>query len=155
MISKIKKNIQDLQQWQLVVIVVLISLLNSYTFSVLAEFLGSDLGKGFNENYTINEKLVLFVIVAPLLETFLCQYSVIEICKRIKMALRYCCLVSALVFASMHLYNVFYFLFAFAGGMMLAGLYVTGRSVKNSFIITLITHTIYNGIVFILNIYFP
>ncbi|CAA9198941.1 CPBP family intramembrane glutamic endopeptidase [Flavobacterium collinsii] len=155
MISKIKKIFQDLQQWQLVLVVILINLLNSYTFKVLAEFLGSDLGKGFNENYTINEKLVLFVIVAPLLETFLFQYAVIEICKSRKIALRYCCLLSALIFASNHLYNVFYFLFAFAAGMMLAGLYVTGRSVRNSFLITLITHTIYNGIVFILNIYFP
>lgn len=155
MISKVKKIFQDLQQWQLLLVVILINLLNSYTFNVLAQFLGSDLGKGFNENYTINEKLVLFVIVAPLLETFLFQYAVIEICKRRKIALRYCCLLSALIFAANHLYNVFYFFFAFVGGVLLAMLYVKGRSVKNSFLLTLIAHTIYNGIIFIMKIYFP
>ncbi|WP_264524783.1 CPBP family intramembrane glutamic endopeptidase [Flavobacterium sp. N502536] len=155
MITKLKKIIQHLQQWQLVLVVILLNLLNSYTFNVLAEFFGSNLNKGFNENYTINEKIVLFIIVAPLIETCLFQYKVIEICKSQKMALKYCCLVSALIFASMHLYNVFYFLFAFVAGMLLACLYVTGRSVKNSVLITLIAHTIYNSIVFIMKIYFP
>ena len=155
MILKIKEIIKSLQQWQLVLIVVLINLLSSYTFSVLAEFFSSDLNKGFDENYTITEKLVLFVIVGPLLETCLFQYGVIEICKSQKMALRYCCLVSALVFAATHLYNVYYFLFAFITGMLLACLYVTGSRVRDSFLITLIAHTIYNGIVFILKVYFP
>ncbi|MDL2142916.1 CPBP family glutamic-type intramembrane protease [Flavobacterium tructae] len=155
MISKLKKNIQDLQQWQLVLVVILLNLFNSYTFSILAEFFGSDLGKGFNENYTINEKLVLFVIVGPLLETCLFQYGVIEICKSLKIALKYCCLVSALVFASTHLYNVFYFFFAFVAGMLLACLYVTGRNVRDSLLMILIAHTIYNGTVFIMKIYFP
>lgn len=155
MITKLKKIIQHLQQWQLVLVVILLNLLNSYTFNVLAEFFGSNLNKGFNENYTINEKIVLFIIVAPLIETCLFQYAVIEICKSQKMALKYCCLVSALIFASMHLYNVFYFLFAFVAGLLLACLYVTGRSVKNSVLITLTAHTIYNGIVFIMKIYFP
>ncbi|BFM41779.1 hypothetical protein CFS9_04200 [Flavobacterium sp. CFS9] len=155
MILKIKETIKNLHQWQLALIVIILNFLNSYIFYVIAKLFNSDLGRGFNENYTINEKLVLFVIVGPLLETVLFQYAVIEICKSGKMALKYCCLLSALVFASTHLYNVFYFLFAFVAGMLLAILYVKGRSVKNAFLLTLIAHTIYNGIIFIMNVYFP
>ncbi|WP_433835642.1 lysostaphin resistance A-like protein [Flavobacterium anhuiense] len=154
MIAKIKNTILGLRQWELILLIVLLNFLNSYIFSIISDFFGIALNKGFNDQYTIKEKIVLFVIVAPLMETLLFQYAVIEIFKSLKVKLKYCCFISALSFALMHLYNIFYFLYAFAGGLLFAFLYIRGKNQKNAIVLPLIAHTIYNGIVFILKIYF-
>ncbi|MXO04046.1 CPBP family intramembrane glutamic endopeptidase [Flavobacterium sp. HBTb2-11-1] len=98
--------------------------------------------------------MVLFVIAAPLIETLLFQYAVIEIFKSIKVKLKYCCFLSAFIFASFHLYNIFYFLYAFVGGLLFAFLYVRGKNQKNAILLPLVTHIIYNGLVFISKYYF-
>lgn len=155
MVVKIKKRIQGFEQWQLVLVVVLLNCLNSYIFEVVATLFSRFSDEGFNENYSNKEKLILFVIVGPILETLLFQYTIIEFCKRKKMALEYCCLLSAFIFSSMHLYNVFYFLYAFVAGTLLAFLYLSGKSKKNAILITAAAHIIFNGIVFISKVYFP
>lgn len=154
MVVKIKKRIQGFEQWQLVLVVVLLNCLNSYIFEVVATLFSRSSDEGFIENYSNKEKLILFVIVGPILETLLFQYAVIEFCKRKKMALQYCCLLSAFIFASMHLYNVFYFLYAFVTGLLFAYLYLAGKNEKNAILLTLVTHIIYNGIAFIGKTYF-
>lgn len=154
MISKIKNIILNLRSWELIVFVIVLNFLNNYIFFVISNFLNISLNKGFNNNYTFNEKIVLFIIVAPLIETLLFQYIVIEIFKSIKIRLKYCCILSAFVFASMHLYNIFYFLYAFVGGLMFAFLYTRGKNQKYAMLLPLIAHTIYNGIVFIIKTYF-
>ncbi|QSB29101.1 CPBP family intramembrane glutamic endopeptidase [Flavobacterium sp. CLA17] len=154
MVLKIKKTVQSFQQWQLMLIIILLNFLSSYIFEVIATLFSRSSDEGFNENYSNKEKLILFVIVGPILETLLFQYAIIEFCKRKKMALQYCCLLSAFIFASMHLYNIFYFLYAFVGGLMFAYLYLAGRNKKNAILITAATHIIYNGIVYIAKVYF-
>lgn len=153
MVSKIKKIAQDSEQWQFMLFIILLNFLSSFIFSTLAELFYSSLGEGFNRNYSFNEKIVLFVIIAPILETLIFQYAIIEICKRIKMALKYCCLVSALAFAIFHLYNIFYFLYAFIAGLMFAYLYIKGKNIRNAILYSLIGHVIYNGIVLIIDCY--
>lgn len=154
MISKIKNVILGLRQWELIFLIMLLNFLNNYLFSLISNFFDISLNKGFNDQYTIKEKVVLFVIVAPLIETLLFQYTVIEICKSIKMRLRYCCIISAFTFGLLHLYNIFYFLYAFSGGLLFAFLYVRGKNQKNAIILPLVAHTIYNGIVFVVKSYF-
>lgn len=153
MIAKIKCIVLDLKQWQLVLLIILLNFLNNYIFSVFSDLFDVPLNQGFEDHYTFNEKLVLFVIVGPLVETLLLQYVVIEIFKSTKIALKYCCLLSALVFALLHLYNVFYFLYAFVSGLLFAFLYIRGKSERNSILLVLIAHTIYNGIAFIMKSY--
>lgn len=154
MVSNIKKKVQSFQQWQLVVIVLLLNFLNNYIFAILAKHFSISLNKGFDDNYSFTEKIVLFIIIGPIIETLLFQYVVIEICKDQKMALKYCCLLSAFIFASLHLYNVFYFLYAFVTGLLFAYLYLAGKNEKNAILLTLVTHIIYNGIAFIGKTYF-
>ncbi|MRX41313.1 CPBP family intramembrane metalloprotease [Flavobacterium sp. LC2016-23] len=154
MVSNIKKKVQSFQQWQLVVIVLLLNFLNNYIFAILAKHFSISLNKGFDDNYSFTEKIVLFIIIGPIIETLLFQYVVIEICKDQKMALKYCCLLSAFIFASLHLYNVFYFLYAFVTGLLFAYLYVAGKNEKDAILLPLVTHIIYNGIAFIGKTYF-
>ncbi|MEO8255655.1 MAG: CPBP family intramembrane glutamic endopeptidase [Flavobacterium sp.] len=148
------KIAQGFKQWQLVLIVILLNFLNNYIFSIVSKHFSISLNKGFNDNYSITEKIVLFIIIGPVIETLLFQYVVIEICKDQKMALKYSCLVSAFIFASIHLYNVFYFLYAFVTGLMFACLYLAGKNQKNAILLPLVTHFIYNGIAFIGKTYF-
>lgn len=154
MIIKIRKTIQNFEQWQLMIIVILLNFLSSFIFSFLADFFSTSLGKGFNHNYSTTEKLVLFVIIAPILETLIFQYAVIEICKRVKIALKYCCFISALAFAFCHLYNIFYFIYTFVAGLMFAYLYTRGANQKQAILYPFIVHIIYNGAVFIDKVYF-
>lgn len=154
MLSNIKKKVQSFQQWQLVVIVLLLNFLNNYIFAILAKHFSISLNKGFEDNYSFTEKIVLFIIIGPIIETLLFQYVVIEIGKDQKMALKYCCLLSAFIFASLHLYNVFYFLYAFVTGLLFAYLYLAGKNEKNAILLPLVAHIIYNGIAFIGKTYF-
>ncbi|KAF2082815.1 CPBP family intramembrane glutamic endopeptidase [Flavobacterium sharifuzzamanii] len=153
MISRIKNIVFGLKQWELILLIILLNFTNNYLFSVISNLFDISLNKGFNYHYTIKEKIVLFVIAAPLIETLLFQYAVIEILKSIKIKLIYCCFLSAFVFASFHLYNIFYFLYAFVGGLLFAFLYVRGKNQKNAILLPLVTHIIYNGIVFISKYY--
>lgn len=154
MITKVKNIVFGFRQWELILLIVVLNFFNNYMFSVVSDFFDIPLSKGFKDHYTFKEKIVLFVIVAPLIETLLFQYLVIEICKTIKMRLRYCCFISAIIFASFHLYNVFYFLYTFAGGLLFAFLYLRGKNQKNAILLPLVAHTLYNGIVFIIKYYF-
>ncbi|KAF2343002.1 CPBP family intramembrane glutamic endopeptidase [Flavobacterium tistrianum] len=154
MISKIKNIVFGLKQWELILLIILLNFLNNYLFSVISNLFDISLNKGFNDHYTIKEKIVLFVIAAPLIETLLFQYAVIEIFKSIKVKLKYCCFLSAFIFGSFHLYNIFYFLYAFVGGLLFAFLYLRGKNQKNAILLPLVTHIIYNGLVFISKYYF-
>ena len=152
---KLNTMIKKIKQWQLAIIVILLNFLNSFVFSRVASLFYITLNKGFNDHYSVKEKIILFVIAGPIIETFLFQYAVIEISRSKKIALKYCCLLSAFVFALSHLYNFFYFLYAFVAGLMFAYLYSVGKNSNNAIVLTLITHIIYNGIVFIMKFYFP
>ncbi|WJS94594.1 CPBP family intramembrane metalloprotease [Flavobacterium johnsoniae] len=154
MIAKIKSFVLDLKHWQLILLVILLNFLNNYIFSVVSDLFDVPLNEGFNDHYTIKEKIVLFIIVAPFIETLLFQYAVIEISKSIKMALKYCCLVSAFAFAAFHLYNFFYFSYAFVTGLLFAYLYTRGKNQRSAILLPFIAHVIYNGIVFIGKYYF-
>lgn len=153
MISKVKNTILSLREWELVLLVLVLNFLNNYIFSVVSTFFNISLNKGFNNNYTFNEKIVLFLIVAPLIETLLFQCIVIEIAKSLKIRTIYCCILSALAFALSHIYNIFYFTYAFMGGLMFAFLYTRGKN-QYAILLPLITHIIYNTIVFIIKTYF-
>ncbi|TDX14330.1 CPBP family intramembrane glutamic endopeptidase [Flavobacterium sp. S87F.05.LMB.W.Kidney.N] len=153
MTSKIKNIVFGLKRWELILLVILLNFLNNYIFSVISNLFDISLNKGFNDSYTVKEKIVLFVLVAPLIETLLFQYVVIEIFKSLKMKLKYCCVLSAFVFASFHLYNIFYFLYAFTGGLLFAFLYIRGKNQKGAILLPLVAHIIYNGFVFFIKTY--
>lgn len=153
MIAKIKDVILSLNYWQLILLIIVLNFLNNYIFSVVSDLFDVPLNQGFNDHYTMKEKIVLFIFVGPLIETLLFQYAVIEISKSTKMAVKYCCLLSAFAFASFHLYNVFYFSYTFVAGLLFAYLYTRGKNQRSAILLPFIAHVIYNGIVFITKYY--
>jgi uncharacterized protein len=89
------------------------------------------------------------VFLAPILETMIFQAFVIEMLKQ-KIAMKYCCLISAVLFALTHTYNVFYFLLAVAAGLSFAILYYIGSLNKKGFLLVVTAHALYNLTVWVL-----
>lgn len=89
----------------------------------------------------------MVVLAAPLIETIIFQFIIIEILYE-KVRKEIICLISALFFASSHLYNVLYFVFALILGFAFAYLYFIGRVNKKAFQYVYLTHLTYNLIAF-------
>lgn len=112
----------------------------------------------YNDSFTneahkfssVKEEFFLVVLVAPLIETIIFQFIIIEILYE-KVRKEIICLISALIFASTHLYNVLYFVFALIIGLALAYLYFIGKVNKKAFQYVYLTHLLYNSIAFTLS----
>jgi membrane protease YdiL (CAAX protease family) len=92
---------------------------------------------------------MLAVIVAPVLETIVFQYGIIETMRN-KFSAYICCFISALLFAVSHLYNPFYFIVTFLIGLLFGYLYYIGGTIKKGIFLTMITHVLYNLTIFTL-----
>jgi membrane protease YdiL (CAAX protease family) len=139
-----------LDKWKLILLAVLINLLNSFFYSFISNiFFETKLSKGFRPFGSLTEEIILAILVAPLFETFIFQYGVFETFKK-KYNSFTCCLISAFLFGLLHLYNGFYFLFAFFAGLLLAYVYYIGSLTKKGILITLLVHFIYNALAVIL-----
>ena len=98
--------------------------------------------------------LVDIVIIAPLIETFIFQYLIIEFLLRFKkIKLNIIILVSALAFGSAHNYNFFYVLVICISGFIYASyyLYLKIKEVKFPFLYISSLHALSNFLVFILD----
>lgn len=133
------------------VILVLLFVFINIILSMLLSFLSRNMidkyltnGSGFK---SIKDALLMGVIMAPLIETFIFQYAIIETVKK-KNSLLIACIVSAFVFAILHWYNFYYFLFAFVSGMFLAYLYCLGKTIIKGLLLVLSAHALYNLFVF-------
>ncbi len=129
-----------------VVLNFLFSLIFSYVSDVIFE---KKLLYGFKNLGSLYNEFILVILIAPLFETLLFQYGIIEIVRK-KFTPLVCCSISALIFALMHTYNLFYFFFAFLGGLLFAYLYFIGKSIINGFLLAFSVHLIYNCIVFLI-----
>lgn len=148
MINNIYKYINKLNFFSLIFLVTLINLLICFIASFLSNyFTGKSLNEGVNGFLNTQEEFVLVVIIAPLFETLIFQYLIIDFFSK-KMQLKFACFISALTFALQHTYNLFYFVFALFMGIILAFLYVIGHKKNKGFVLVLITHFLYNLIVF-------
>lgn len=98
------------------------------------------------------EEFVLVVILAPLLETLIFQYSIISniIGRRPNTSL-FACIVSAVLFGLSHFYSPEYIFKTFISGLLFGTLFLVGcKKNKNAFVVVAITHSIYNLTVFCL-----
>ncbi|WP_410478286.1 type II CAAX prenyl endopeptidase Rce1 family protein [Pedobacter frigiditerrae] len=86
------------------------------------------------------------IIIAPIMETLIFQFGVIETVKKKKSTL-ISCILSALFFAIFHCYNFYYFLFAFSAGLLFSYLYCIGKTPLKGFLLTLSAHILYNTFV--------
>lgn len=97
----------------------------------------------------------LLVVVAPVVETFIFQYGIIELCLlvRSKYNKQIALFVSALLFGLSHSYNIIYIVFATIMGAALAFYYLCFRKYETKYAILaiMILHALLNGITFLLN----
>ncbi len=98
------------------------------------------------------EEFVLVVILAPLFETLIFQYSIIShIIGKRPNALLFACIVSAVFFGLSHFYSPEYIFKTFISGLLFGTLFLVGyKKNKNAFVVVTITHSIYNLTVFCL-----
>lgn len=98
---------------------------------------------------SIKEEFFVIVVFSPLIETIIFQFIIIEILYD-KFKKEIICIISAFLFACIHLFNYIYFAFSFIIGLTFAYLYFIGRLKKRGFIYVYLTHLFYNLIVIIL-----
>lgn len=146
--SKIHLFIMGLNNIYLVLFFVVVNYFLSISFGVLSKVVSGDsVSTGFPSLPVNRETVVLLLVVAPVVETLIFQTSLIE-WLRTKLPLPICCVISALAFASTHVYNVYYFFFTFLSGLLLAYLYTLKKTMLAATVITVVGHLLYNALVF-------
>lgn len=131
------------------------------TFSVyfIFQFLSSVIANYFNPELTstglrfssLIEEFIIVVIVAPILETIIFQYLIIETLLNLKLATLPCVIISALLFGVSHWYNLAYVIVLTIVGFIFAYYYVALRhqSYYNKLTLVILLHALSNSIVFI------
>ena len=149
--KKINVFLINLNQYILIGIFVLLNLTFSYLVNIISKVIyNSSFTNDAHKFSSIKEEFILAVLAAPLVETIIFQFIIIEILYE-KVRKEIICLISALAFASTHLYNVLYFVFALIVGLAFAYLYFIGRVNKKAFQYVYLTHLLYNSIAFTLS----
>ena len=108
----------------------------------------------FLEEFSLAEIFTITVIIAPLVETFIFQYLIIEFLLRFKkIKVNIIIFVSALAFGLVHDYNFIYVLVMCITGFIYASyyLYLKIKEVKFPFLYICSLHALSNFLVFILN----
>jgi hypothetical protein len=105
------------------------------------------------EGFSLMGILFLTVIIAPLLETFVFQYLIIEILYKLKINDEIIIWVSALAFSLSHYYNFIYILAILFPGFLFSSfyLYLKKSKYKSPFLAVILLHAISNFIVFVIN----
>ena len=108
----------------------------------------------FLEQLSLAEIFTLTVIIAPLIETFIFQYLIIEFLLRFKkIKVNIIIFVSALAFGCTHYYNFIYVLVMCVIGFVFASyyLYLKIKDIKFPFLYIFSLHALWNFLVFILD----
>lgn len=125
--------------------------LTSYLISLYDEIL-LDIDPYF-EGFSLMEIFFLTVIIAPLLETFVFQYLIVEILYKLNINDEIIIWVATLAFSLSHYYNFIYILAILFPGFLFSSfyLYLKKRKYKFPFLAVTVLHAISNFIVFIIN----
>ncbi|PJE47998.1 MAG: hypothetical protein CUR34_00520 [Sediminibacterium sp.] len=102
------------------------------------------------------EEFLFVVILAPLIETLIFQYSIItSLLEKRPKAYLFACIFSAILFGLSHFYSPVYILKTFFSGLLFATLYlVVSQKKRNAFIAVVIAHALYNLTVFCGRLFF-
>lgn len=135
--------------WKVAVGTLILKLMLSLVF---ANFLFSDYSNGYPFE-SPKEEFFITVVIAPLIETILFQYLIIDsILRKRSDAFLLASFCSAICFGLAHHYSAPYMLLTFLGGFLLAILYLTAKlKGKSPFLVICLTHALYNLIGFTLN----
>lgn len=150
-LKKINNIIAQLHPFVLICFFVAFNFCLSFVLNILSKII---LQSSFTQNAhhfsSLTDEIFLVVIISPFIETAIFQYIIIELLFD-KFKKEIICIVSAIIFACTHLYNLMYFIFAFIIGLTFAYLYLIGRLKKRGFLYVYMTHIIYNFIAVTLN----
>lgn len=152
-------KILNLKKNNFIITCILTVILISHISSKL--ILSNSLDKGiltspFFENESLIYIFTIVVILAPLIETFIFQFFIIEILLHLnKSKINKIIIIttSSLLFGLSHYFNVHYFIFGVIFGILLSSCYLLAKIRKdiNPFLLTLLVHASYNGFVFFIN----
>ena len=144
-LEKIHLYLVGLNKPLLIALFIIVSILNSLLFSLLSYFIT---GNGLrNQDMGGKDQFFIVVLVAPIIETLIFQYAIIESVRE-KMRPLYACFISAFAFAFFHFYSVYYFVFALIGGLTFAYMYYLEKSVIKSILVVLTAHILYNLLIY-------
>lgn len=124
-----------------------IMFVSSIVTSLIAGLFSTTLREGFSEFKSLQDEILVGVVVAPILETIIFQCAIIESFKG-KSKITWGIFVSAIVFGSVHFYNPFYFFYGTISGFVLGFVYVTPELLWQRVLTTFSTHFLLNLIVF-------
>ena len=127
----------------------LLAIINGYIFNYInnnfVHYSHTDNG-GLN-NLSKNSLIMLTIFVAPIIETWIFQYTSLIVLKEVFKVEndKICILIMSLVFSQFHWYSWLYVVMIFFSGLILNNFYITAlRKYKYSFLLTVLLHSIYN-----------
>jgi len=134
----------------------IICLLINLTISLLISYINIDyLEIDYLENKGLPFIFIITVLIAPVVETLIFQYGVIELFFKLKNKNKvlFAALASAILFSLSHYYNLLYILGAFILGLGFAFFYIIAKSRKdiNPFWFLASIHSLLNLVAFISN----
>jgi len=138
----------------------LVLLFMTFSFSFIGNLIGGD--ETFSKDTLEDKSLIIIfltiVVIVPIFETFIFQFTVIELCYLIKSKYNkhIAITTSGLLFGTTHFYNLIYFISAIMMGIGFAYYYTLFRKygLKFSFLGITAIHIIINFIGFLINYVF-
>lgn len=130
--------------WPIFGTVIIIYLSGNVMSAISRHIFHTELNTGFNMQYSASEMFWLAVIAAPLIETLVFQYGIIEYLLNKKFRVRWIIIISAMAFAGLHMYNIFYALYTLIPGILFGYLYFIPRRTIARFFTVFTAHFIFN-----------
>jgi membrane protease YdiL (CAAX protease family) len=148
-------SLKNLKTSKFVFVVVVFNLILQYLISLAVHFIDE---KAF-EISLLNDKSLLYIFVltcifAPILETYLFQYLIIENCYKYikKNKVVWSILISSVVFAVLHYYSFLYIISTFLLASSYAFFYIVAKKKRgvNAYWVIVLVHAIQNFIPFVM-----
>lgn len=142
-----KKNLQYF------IIIFLIYFSFKFITSVIANYFDPTLTDSSLKNESLLAKFIIIVVIAPVLETIIYQFAIIEIGFKLKLPAILSIIISSLAFGISHSYNLAYILVTTIVGFILAYYYTALRSQNytNRVVFVILLHFSGNLIAFLNN----
>ncbi|WP_281322207.1 CPBP family intramembrane glutamic endopeptidase [Flavobacterium aestivum] len=144
---KINSYLRSISKIKLILLAVLVNTLISFSLGFVADyFFNEEITKGSKDLGSFSNAFYVAVLRAPIVETVLFQFAIIEIIKK-KYNSFSCCCISAFFFGLFHDYNFFYFLFGIFSGLVFAYVYIIEKDIKKGILYTTLAHMAYNTVI--------
>ena len=87
----------------------------------------SDVSVDMFKGMSLTRAFMILVLIAPFIETIICQFAIIELLKKLKLSNQLTVLITAVIFGLLHDYNGFYIVMTVVAGFIFAYYYVALR----------------------------